>query len=104
MGRLLQQSVAEEGPWIVMSSPLGRAYDTARIVCESAGLTVPIATDDRLAELSVGPFEGMTRDEILAHTPKTEITPGWIYNIPGGETEAALRARLGDSPRDGDED
>ena len=96
MGEVLQKAAAEAGPWIVMSSPLGRAYDTARIVCETAGLTVPIATDDRLAELSVGPFEGMTRDEILAHTPQTEITPGWIYNIPGGETEAELRARLAD--------
>ena len=104
MGLRLQQAAAEAGPWIVMSSPLGRAHDTARIVCEHAGLTVPIQTDDRLAELSVGPFEGMTRDEILAHTPQTEITPGWIYNIPGGETEAELRARLADWLAEVDED
>ena len=96
MGLMLRQMVAEHDDWLVQSSPLGRAHDTARIVCEAAGLTAPILSDDRLAELSVGPFEGMTRDEILAHTPQTEITPGWIYNIPGGETQEALRARLAD--------
>jgi probable phosphoglycerate mutase len=94
MGLILQKVGVGEGPWVVLSSPLGRAFDTARIVCEAAGLIGPIETDDRLAELSVGPFEGMTRDEILAHSPDVQITPGWIYDIPGGETEAQLRARL----------
>jgi len=96
MGLILQNAGGGDGPWKVVSSPLGRAYDTARIVCETAGLTTAIETDDRLAELSVGPFEGMTRDEILAHTPQTSITQGWIFNIPGGESEAQLRTRVAD--------
>lgn len=38
----------------VYSSPLGRAMETARIVCGD----VPIKTDDRLLEMDYGPYEG----------------------------------------------
>lgn len=94
MGRILRPTVDGEAPWVVVSSPLGRAFATARIVCESAGLNAPIETDERLAEMSLGPLDGLTRDEILARAPDTRIAPGWIYAIPGGETEDELRARV----------
>lgn len=94
MGRLVKTFVDEQGPWSVVSSPLGRAYQTAEIVCEAAGLGVAIETDERLTELSVGAFDGLTREEILAAAPETRIGPGWLFTTPGGEGEAALRARL----------
>jgi probable phosphoglycerate mutase len=94
MGRLVKSIVADQRPWTVVSSPLGRAYQTARIVCEEAGYDGKIETDERLAEVSVGDFEGLTRDEILALAPQTEIGPGWLFNTPGGESEAQLKARL----------
>jgi len=94
MGRLLQAHAEDHDAWSVISSPLGRAVHTANLVCEAAGLPCPVETDDRLVELSVGVFDGLNRDEILALAPDTKIGPGWIYNTPGGETEAELRARL----------
>jgi probable phosphoglycerate mutase len=94
MGRLLSTLADDQGSWSVVSSPLGRAYHTARLVCEAAAFDGSIETDERLAELSVGDFEGLTRDEILALAPETEFGPGWLFNAPGGESEAQLRTRL----------
>ena len=103
MGRLLRTFAEEHDAWSVVSSPLGRAFHTAQIVCETAGLKHPIQTDDRLVELSVGVFEGLNRDEILAHSPETRIGPGWIYTTPGGETEVELKSRLASWLADVDE-
>lgn len=61
----------------VLSSPLRRATETARL----AGYTPEL--DDRLRELDYGDFEGVTTVEIRkAH-------PGWVVwdgPMPGGET------------------
>jgi probable phosphoglycerate mutase len=94
MGRLVRTHVDGDSPWLVISSPLGRAYHTAQIVSEEAGLGGEIATDERLTELAVGPFDGLNREEILALAPDTRIGPGWICNIPGGESEEQLKTRL----------
>ncbi len=83
MGRQLRALTAGQGHWSVVSSPLGRARHTAKIVCAEAGVACAIETDERLAEISVGDFEGLTREEILALAPKTKIAPGWLFNTPG---------------------
>ena len=66
-----------------LCSPAGRAMRTARL----AGLA-PQPTPD-LAEVGMGAWEGRLRAEI------TEV-PGveWKFAAPGGEGEAAFRARL----------
>lgn len=44
----------------ILASPLGRAQETARAVSEACG--VPVETDDRLAEIDYGIYEGTPRD------------------------------------------
>lgn len=78
-----------------LSSPLGRAVQTANIVYASQ----PYRTDDRLREISVGEFEGRTRAELEAAYPAlfTESWLGWYNRAPGGERLGDLRARVGEA-------
>ena len=68
---------------LVLSSPLGRALETARL----AGFEPEL--EPGLTELAYGPYEGRTTAEIR------EERPGWsVWEDPGGETltQAAERA------------
>src|SRR6185437_11976886 len=49
----------------LVSSPLGRALATARVIAST--LALPIATDKRLAEVSLGEWEGLTNAESAAN-------------------------------------
>lgn len=69
----------------IVSSPLGRARDTAAIV--GAALGLPVEIDEALIEANYGDREGH---------PMAEWFPRWIdgsYTPAGGESFAALRAR-----------
>jgi broad specificity phosphatase PhoE len=79
-----------QGVDAVVSSPLVRAVETARIAFPDA----PIATDARLRELHFGAFEGRT----LAENEADPAWPTWIADpyaqaTPGGESYRALRER-----------
>jgi broad specificity phosphatase PhoE len=70
----------------VLSSPLARAVDTARL----AGFGDRLETTDALLEFDYGDYEGLTTLEIRASRP------GWDLfrdGCPGGETVAAAAAR-----------
>jgi alpha-ribazole phosphatase len=78
----------------VYSSPLRRAFDTARPVAAPHGLD-PIARDG-LHELDFGELEGMRYDEIAAE--HADLYRSWMEDpssvrFPGGEALADLRAR-----------
>jgi len=79
-----------------VSSPLGRTRQTAAIIAERAVL--PAAQyDDRLAEVSLGTWDGLTHTDIDAQWPGLldGSTPfDWFFRSPDGESyEAAfLRA------------
>ena len=78
----------------VFSSPLARAYDTARPVAAAHGLT--IQTDDRLKEIHAGIFQGLLWSEIQSSHP--EDAKRWIaqepdFVIPEGESRRALMVR-----------
>lgn len=75
-----------------LSSPLGRAVETAEIVFGSAGFK----TDLRLREISVGAFEGRTRAELEADHPElfSQTWLGWYDRAPQGERLAGLRRRV----------
>jgi probable phosphoglycerate mutase len=94
MGRLIKGFTEVEGPWSVISSPLRRAVHTAEIIRDEVAPGCAVETDDRLVELDVGAFDGLTRDGILALEPRTQIAPGWIFLTPGGESEDQVTARL----------
>ncbi len=79
----------------LVSSPQGRARHTAEIVAEVAGWDGPIHEDDRLVEIDVGDWTGLTRDEMRA---TVDLQPGTgflaLYAMaPSGETFDALRGR-----------
>ncbi len=77
-----------------VSSPLGRTRQTAAIIAESTNL--PAAKgDDRLAEVSLGSWDGLTHIDIDAQWPGVldGSTPfDWFFRSPDGESyDAACR-------------
>jgi probable phosphoglycerate mutase len=77
-----------------VSSPLGRTRQTAAIIAGSAQL--PAAQcDDRLGEVSLGSWDGLTHIDIDAQWPGLldGSTPfDWFFRSPDGETyESAFR-------------
>ena len=59
VGKTLAGLVGPETP--IVSSPLGRARQTAEIVRATVGLTAPIQLDARLAEITVGDLQILDR-------------------------------------------
>jgi broad specificity phosphatase PhoE len=71
---------------LVLSSPLQRAVETARL----AGFGDELQLDPDLAEWDYGEYDGMTTAQIR------ERDPGWVLwdtGGPGGETPAQVAAR-----------
>jgi probable phosphoglycerate mutase len=69
----------------IVSSPLSRANDTARIVADALGL--PVEVDDGLREVSFGVQEGQVMSDWFSEWVYGRFTPD------GAETFADLRAR-----------
>lgn len=96
--------LAAEGPDLVLSSDLGRATATAEFLL--AELDVPFVLDPRLREVSLGHWEGRTREEVEAAYPRemAQWLAGQIIRRGGGElqTEVADRALLAVSEADAD--
>jgi len=70
---------------LVLSSPLRRAHDTARL----AGFDPQI--DERLREVDYGEYEGRTSDEIRRERPGWDL---WTDGCPGGESVDDVGARM----------
>lgn len=95
MGRVIKDFAVDRPElWRVISSPLGRTLRTAEIVCEEMGLGGRMELDPRLAEIDVGDWEGMTREEIETVKPGACSDEGWIFTAPGGETYDDVAARV----------
>lgn len=96
IGRELARRVPADTPFAV--SPLGRTRATARLIAEAGGLTGPVTLEARLAEITLGDWDGRTAVEIEADWPGLrESGPRheWLFRAPGGETYEALTGRLG---------
>jgi len=80
----------------IVTSPLGRAVETAHILAAERGLAVE--PDDRLTELDYGVWEGLTLDQINARFPgeyeRYEHDPA-EHAVGGGESGREVAARLG---------
>jgi probable phosphoglycerate mutase len=83
----------EAGAWRLVSSPLGRARATAAFVAAATGLT--IETDDRLMEVDCGAWEGRDWTELVGR-PGEPLRRARIFDAPGAESHAQVRARLED--------
>lgn len=76
----------------VVASPLVRAVESARIVCDRLG--VELEEDVDLAEVRFGRWQGMTYDEIRLEADYGKFLKDPINNpTPGGETVADVQAR-----------
>ncbi len=78
-------------------SPQGRARQTAELAL--AGLTDTPRFDNRLREVSVGEFEGVTLKDLENDWPDLmgQDSPfSWHYRSPGGEGFGAFQSRISD--------
>jgi broad specificity phosphatase PhoE len=96
LGRLLGQIAPADAR--IIASPLGRTQHTARLIREESRLVSDIANDARLAEISLGEWDGMLKDDIRERAP--EFDAGlrrwdWFFSAPGGDSYEALSERLG---------
>jgi broad specificity phosphatase PhoE len=97
-GATLAALLEGEAPFLLLTSPLGRAQATARLIVEALGpIVIERRTDDRLTEVSWGRWDGRTRAEIAAREPELwrwrEADP-WHNPPPGGESHAMLSERV----------
>lgn len=76
----------------VWSSTLERCLALARLL--AARRRVPLIRDERLVELSFGTWEGKRWDEIDRSQSERWTQNFWDMPPPGGETAAALYARV----------
>ena len=81
--------------WRIISSPLGRARDTAEAIRAALGLA-GVQTDERLIELSWGEWDGGLRADLRARHPDAFGESGWAFTAPIGESYEAARARMAD--------
>jgi broad specificity phosphatase PhoE len=83
-------------PWAaVLCSPLRRAMDTARPLCEATGLDMELR--DRLREIAFGRWEGMTPEEVNLRYHDEYVR--WLadagWNAPTGGERGVDVARRG---------
>jgi probable phosphoglycerate mutase len=96
MGEHLRPFVAEHPHWDVIASPSLRTRRTAQIICETLGLEDPVTIEPRIAEVDVGEWEGLTREDLEVSAPGVFGSPGWLCKGPGGENQEVLAARIAD--------
>ena len=77
----------------VVSSPLGRARETADMIAAASSAGVGVEIDERFLELDYGEFDGQPTAEVPA-----EVWATWRadpdFCPPGGESLATLRSRV----------
>jgi broad specificity phosphatase PhoE len=82
----------------MVCSPLGRTYQTARIIAAELGFDISaIRNEDRLKEVSLGRWEGHTRAEVEARWPDRIAGSNrydWFFRSPDGETYDDVAGRL----------
>jgi len=85
-------------PLRLVSSPLARSMETARILAGHLGVPeTQVDIDDRLAEAGFGHWEGLTTHEVKARFPverRARKADRWNFAPAGGESYADLQARM----------
>jgi probable phosphoglycerate mutase len=83
----------------IVASPLGRARRTAEIISEHLHPAPELGFDDRLRELSMGSWDGLTYTEIAVCAPGIFNGDGryeWCFRSPDGERYEGFAARVAD--------
>ena len=78
---------------VIISSSLGRALATARIIAAVAAIKKPVVIDPDLMEIGMGSAEGMTELDMLARWPERQHNTVSLQS-PDGESLLALAERL----------
>ena len=99
--RLLAHQLKQLNIDLLYSSPLKRAEQTARIICEVS--KVPLIFESRLMEINQGDWQTRLRSEIEELYPvvfsKWETEP-WSVTPPNGEHLSQVQARVYDAITD----
>lgn len=96
MGERLASLIPDPETWILVTSPLGRARRTAEIIQGVLGRTGALHLEPRIAEVSMGEWDGLHVDELAARRPAHVRYPERYFQGPGGETLEVFTARLAD--------
>jgi broad specificity phosphatase PhoE len=96
MARKLASELGDPPPELhACSSPLGRAQETAAII--AAHVPVAFEPEPRIAEVSLGAWDGMSMYEIEMEFPGAlagASNHDWYFRSPDGETFDAALARV----------
>jgi broad specificity phosphatase PhoE len=96
IGRLLA-GLPETVAAPIVASPQGRARRTAEIIREELGGAGAVRVDERLRELTLGSWDGLTYGEIEVRSPGIfDDGPEWCFRAPDGESYDAFAARVGE--------
>ena len=101
VGTALAGLIGDGDGFDMVASPLGRARRSAEIIGHAMGFAAEHTADDRLNEMTWGAWDGLTLDEIEARDPgelarrRRDARQHWTHEPPGGESHAALAARVG---------
>ncbi|MGE7694726.1 histidine phosphatase family protein [Lysinibacillus sp. NPDC094177] len=96
--QMLKSLIGNSNEWKIFSSPLGRAMQSTEIICETIGYDLKnVKKDDRLTEVAVGQWAGLTTKEIESSWPNlfhnTDVY-NWYFNAPNGEAYDSVVNRL----------
>jgi glucosyl-3-phosphoglycerate phosphatase len=98
VGTALAELPDDERPEVIGCSPYLRAMETARLVCEAAGLALPLRVDERLRDRELGVLDRLTERGVAARHPNENARRRWqgkFYHRPaGGESWADVLLRL----------
>jgi len=98
IGRLLAM-VPEAASAPIVASPQGRARRTAEIILEQRGAAGELHLDDRLRELSLGSWDGLTYADVAKRSPGIFDGDGrydWYFRSPDGESYETFAGRVAD--------
>ena len=96
VGALLKTLIGDPADWVIEASSLGRTAHTARIIAGVLGVG-GVVLEDRLREVSMGSWDGLTVDEIAAIAPEAVAAAqrsSLFFHSPDGETYEAMAARM----------
>ena len=93
--RKLAAALRQDAIQMIYTSTLSRAAETAQIVADTLG--IPVSVDERLRELDIGVFQGLTVEEILqrhAQEYADFMSQPIAYVLPQGESREQMGQRM----------
>ena len=107
LGTGLQEALADQRPTTIWSSPYIRAVQTAEVALEVAGLSLPIAVDERLRDRELGVLDLLTTIGVANRFALEAERRRWLgkfyHRPPGGESWADVVLRIRSFLRDLDD-